>query len=167
MSEWTAEGRLIVRLFPDYAGTVLWLTDPVHYEEAHLSNQLENDLRAWDRFCRSRLDPDLSEHAPSDVHEFAITGIALARRLADELGLGVEIHLIHEGRQVFRSSNPPTNSRAAQTLHTRAEQRAAEARAVIERLGGRGWYAYAPLSGSRFEPSHEQTDVDDPSSRDG
>jgi hypothetical protein len=162
MTERSEDGRLIVRLFPDYAGTVLWFGGAVDYAEVHLSHRLQNDLRAWDSFHRSRLDPDLLVHAKADEREFAATGTALARRLADELGLGVEIHLVIEGRQVFRSPKPPTNSRAASALHERSEQQAIEARAVAEKLDGGRWYAYAPLSGARSDPTHDRQDLGGP-----
>ena len=152
MTERSRDGRLVVRLFPDHAGTVLWSGGPVDYDEAHLSPGLEDDLRAWDAFHRSRLDPDHRHHAPEDEHEFAATGDTLAQRVADELGSGVEVHLIVGGRQVFRSPAPPTSARAAAAFHARAERQAEEARAVTEKLGGGRWYAYAPASGHRFSP---------------
>jgi hypothetical protein len=138
MTERSAEGRLIVRMFPDHAGTVLWSGGPVDLGEVRLSPGLEDDLRAWDAFHRSRLDPDVPSHAPEDEHEFAATGGALAGRVADELGRGVEVQLIVEGRQVFRSSERPTNPRAAKALHARAERQAEEARAVTHGRGVRG-----------------------------
>jgi len=152
MNERSRDGHLIVRMFPDHAGTVLWSGGAVDLDEARLSPRLQDDLRAWDAFHRSRLDPDARSHAPEDEHEFAVTGGALAGRVADELGRGVEVHLMVEGRQVFRSAEPPTNPRAAKALHVRAERQAAEARASTERLGGGRWYAYSPASGNRFTP---------------
>ena len=152
MNERSRDGHLIVRMFPDHAGTVLWSGGAVDLDEARLSPRLQDDLRAWDAFHRSRLDPDARSHAPEDEHEFAVTGVALAGRVADELGRGVEVHLIVEGRRVFGSAEPPTNPRAAKALHVRAERQAEEARAVTERLGGGGWYAYSPASGNRFTP---------------
>jgi len=152
MTERSRDGRLIVRMFPDHAGTVLWSGGAVDLDDARLSPGLQDDLRAWDAFHRSRLDPDVPSHAPEDEHEFAVTGGALAGRVADELGRGVEVHLMVEGRQVFRSAEPPTNPRAAKALHVRAERQAEEARAFTERLGGGRWYAYSPASGDRFSP---------------
>ena len=158
MTERSQDGRLIVRVFPDYAGTVLWSGGAVDYEEAHLSQALEDDLRAWETFHRSRLDPDRATHASQDEYDFAVTGRALAGRLSDELGRGVEVHLIVEGRQVFRSAEAPINPRAAKAFHARAERQAAQARALIEKVGGGRWYAYNPVSGSRFYPGLTRSD---------
>jgi len=36
----------VVRLFPDYAGSVLWFPNPVPYEETLLDAHLITDLRA-------------------------------------------------------------------------------------------------------------------------
>jgi len=175
MTERSQDGRLIVRVFPDYAGTVLWSGGAVDYEEAHLSQALEDDLRAWNSFHRSRLDPDRPTHASQDEYDFAVTGRALAGRLSDELGRGVEVHLIVEGRQVFRSAEAPLNPRAAKAFHARAERQAAQARALIDKVGGGRWYAYNPVSGSRFYPGSTRLNdnalgpppVDSPTTREG
>lgn len=175
MTERSQDGRLIVRVCPDYAGTVLWSGGAVDYAEAHLSQELEDDLHAWESFHRSRLDPDRATHASQDEYDFAVTGRALAGRLSDELGRGVEVHLIVEGRQVFRSAEAPINPRAAKAFHARAERQVAQARALIEKVGGGRWYAYNPASGSRFHPAPTCSDdnalgplaVDSPATREG
>ena len=98
MTEHTQDGAIIVRLFPDHAGTVIWSGGPVPHAEADLSPLLEADLRAWEAFHRARLDPDLAPYDPDDEDEFATTGVALASGLATELGNRFEVHLIHRGR---------------------------------------------------------------------
>ncbi|WP_123571220.1 hypothetical protein [Frigoribacterium sp. PhB118] len=150
------EGRVMVRMFAGFTGTVLWLGDAVDHSDVHLSPGLVADLDAWDAFHRSRLDPDLGSHAEADDRTFARTGAALADRLADELGVGFEVHLLFDGREVHRSSEPPTNPRAARALNARAKQVEAEAREIAASHPGGGWYAYAPLSGRRFTPSRRQ-----------
>lgn len=175
MTKRSQDGRLIVRVFPDYAGTVLWSGGAVGYEEAHLSQELEDDLQAWESFYRSRLDPDRATHASQDEYDFAVTGRALAGRLSDELGRGVEVHIIVEGRPVFRSAEAPINPRAAKAFHARAERQAAQARALIEKVGGGRGYASNPVSGSRFYPGPTRSDdnasdlpaVDSPTTREG
>ena len=150
------EGRVVVRMSAGFTGTVLWLGDAVDHSDVHLSPGLVADLDAWDAFHRSRLDPDLGSHAEADDRTFARTGAALADRLADELGVGFEVHLLFDGREVHRSSEPPTNPRAARALNARAKQVEAEAREIAASHPGGGWYAYAPLSGRRFTPSRRQ-----------
>jgi hypothetical protein len=130
MTERSRDGRLVVRMLPDHAGTVLWSGGAVDLDEARLSPRLRDDLRAWDAFHLSRLDPDVPSHSSEDKHEFAVTGGALAGRVAYELGRGVEVHLIVEGGRVFGPSEKPTEPRAAKALHVRAERQAEEARAV-------------------------------------
>ncbi|ROS51242.1 hypothetical protein [Frigoribacterium sp. PhB24] len=150
------EGRVIVRMFAGLSGSVLWLGDALDHARAHLSSGLVADLDAWDAYHRTRLDPDLGAHAEADERTFARTGAALAERLADELGVGFEVHLVFAGREVRRSSEPPTNPRAARVLNARAEQVEAEAREIAASHPGGGWYAYAPLSGRRFTPSRRE-----------
>ncbi|MBP1242290.1 hypothetical protein ABID92_002463 [Frigoribacterium sp. PvP120] len=161
MTEHTQDGAIIVRLFPDHAGTVIWSGGPAPYDEAGLSSLLEADLRAWEAFHRARPDPDLAPHAPDDEDQFATTGVALATGLANELGNRFEVHLIHRGREVLRSTEPPTNPGAARALRTRARRQAAEARAVVEKLGGGAWLAYSPASGNRFYPGRGAVDAAD------
>jgi len=161
VTEHTQDGAIIVRLFPGHAGTVIWSGGPVPYDEAGLSPLLEADLRAWEAFHRARLDPDLAPHAPDDEDEFATTGAAVAARLADELGSRFEVHHIYRGREVLRSTEPPTNPGAARALRTRARRQASEARAVVEELGGGAWFAYSPASGNRFYPGRGAVDAAD------
>jgi len=162
MTERSQDGRLIVRVFPDFAGTVLWAGGAVGYEEAHLSRELEEDFQAWESFHRSRLDPDRPNHASQDERDFALVGRALAERLSQELGRGVEVHLIVEGRQLFRSVDPPVNPRAAKALHGRAEWQAAQARALVEKVDDGRWHAYNPVSGRRFHPDRTRSDENAP-----
>lgn len=142
-----------MRMFAGHVGSVLWLGDAVDHADAHLSPGLVADLDAWDAFHRSRLDPDLGSHSEADERTVARAGAALAVRLADELGVGFEVHLVVDGREVHRSSEPPTNPRAARALNALAEQAEAEARAIAASHPDGGWYAYAPLSGRRSTPS--------------
>ena len=153
MTERSADGRLIVRVVPDLAGTVLWSGGVLDHADACLSPGLEADLRAWEACHRTRLDPGVRVHDPADARAFARTGAALADRPAGELGDGVEVHLVVGGRTIHWSSGPPTNPRAARALHDRAAQAEAEAREIAARHPDGGWYAYAPLSGTRFRPS--------------
>ena len=146
----------MVRMFAGFTGTVLWLGDAVDHSDVHLSPGLVADLDAWDAFYRSRLDPDLGTPSDADDRTFARTGAALADRLADELGVGFEVHLLFDGREVHRTSEPPTTPRAARALNARAEQVEAEAREIAASHPGGGWYAYAPLSGRRFTPSRRE-----------
>ena len=37
----------VVRLFPDYAGSVIWFPGPVSYDETQLDSQLIADLQTW------------------------------------------------------------------------------------------------------------------------
>lgn len=41
-------GETVVRLFPDYANTVLWFPYPVDYADSRLDDDLVADLRDWE-----------------------------------------------------------------------------------------------------------------------
>ena len=119
-------------------------------------------------FCADRDQPGCCPRAEPDRLR------CCARKATFYLN-GVEVHLIVEGRQVFRSAEAPINPRAAKAFHARAERQVAQARALIEKVGGGRWYAYNPASGSRFHPAPTCSDdnalgplaVDSPATREG
>ncbi|MGJ3191334.1 hypothetical protein FQP90_13445 [Paenarthrobacter nitroguajacolicus] len=155
------EKPAIVRIFPDYADTVLWLDRPVDYELAGLTPSLEQELKDWEQFYYDSLTRDFAWKAPDLPSFYAAEGNRLAQRLADELGDGYEVQFTpYEENAVarrFRGTKSP-NSRAvaafdALVAAARAEQdRISRALAAHPPEEGTGWFAASPLSGNVFKP---------------
>jgi hypothetical protein len=81
----------VVRLLPDYAGTVLWLPHPVTYSESHLDASLVTDLIRWEIDYYDALDADFAWRSPALARSFTATGVGLALRLAQQLGSEFDI----------------------------------------------------------------------------
>ena len=153
--------RWIVRMFPDYADTVLWFGDPVDYDLTGLTQGLVSDLQAWERSYYASLTPDFDWKSPDAAHRFTEEGNRLAQRVADELGDGYEIEFSSYERDVparrFRGTGAP-NARAAAAFDVLAvavragQVEVSRARAAARRGDPPGWFAYAPLSDTVFKP---------------
>ena len=104
----------VVRLFPDYADSVIWFRGPVSYEATHLDARLIADLQTWDATYYAGLSSDYSWRTPQLMTQFHAEGARLARRLADQLGDGflVEYDLGESHRRV-RGAGPARNPDAA------------------------------------------------------
>ncbi|MGW9404163.1 hypothetical protein ACWGQ2_09370 [Arthrobacter sp. NPDC055585] len=158
----TAEGqpRLRIRLFPDYAGTVLWLDEPVSFEVSGLSPELVHSLQAWEESYYRSLTPDFEWVSDGAARLFTAEGNRLAQRLADELGDGYEVSFksYEDGvpRRIFRSSGAAPNAAAVAAFNKLNGARPAEAGRPGSgpRPTGNdaGWYAWAPLSDTAFKP---------------
>lgn len=150
----------VVRLFYDYASSVVWFPDPVPHIECRLSPELSADLDAW----RHSFDVGLEQQewrSPELAARAEREGRDLAQRLGDELGSTFEIdyHVFAQPRASrYRSPNSPTNAEAAAVFtkwadaarveHDDLRRRAAERRPVG---GSFGWYAEIPGVG-RYTP---------------
>ena len=153
--------RTVVRLFPDYGDTVLWLDGPINYDVTDLTDDLVNELRDWEQFYYESLTPGFNWKSSDRATKYAAEGHRLAQRVADELGDGYEIEFrsYEENARThrFRGAQSP-NPRAvaafdALTAAFRVEQeRISRARAATARGEGTGWYASSPLSGNVFRP---------------
>ena len=101
----------VVRMFPDYAGTVLWYGGgPVDYEDAHLPAGLVADLEAWEASYYDGLDDEMEWRSRDLARAYAAQGAELARRVAEALGSAFVIH--GDGGKA-RSDGPPTSPEAA------------------------------------------------------
>lgn len=151
-------GSLIrIRLYPDYADTVLWLYGPVPYADARLSPALTADLEAWEASYYASLDSNQSWKHPQAAAPFTATGRKLAQRLAEELGVGFEVdfhsYAPRSLRKRFRSEQPSQNPAAADAFRAMvAAEEELKARIEADQSDGVGWFAYAPLSGTVFDP---------------
>ena len=152
------ESLIRIRLYPDYADTVLWLYGPVAYADAKLSPALTADMEAWEASYYASLDSNQSWKHPMTAAPFTAAGRKLALRLAEELGDGFEVdfhsYAPRSIRKRFRSEQPSQNPGAADAFRAMvAAEEEVKARFEADQSDGVGWFAYAPLSGTVFDPS--------------
>lgn len=95
------EDRRVIRIFPDYAETVLSFHEPVAYASLGLSSGLVRDLEKWERSYYDALGPELGWKSAELARQFKITGNYLAGRVAEELGQDYEVEfIVHEPDEV-------------------------------------------------------------------
>ena len=100
---------VVVQMYPDYAGTVLWCSLDVDYAESGLEEDLVADLRAWEAAYYAGLD-DFSWRSPELERRHRAEGHALARRVAGALG---EDFVVECGGRTFRGKGPARTPAAA------------------------------------------------------
>jgi hypothetical protein len=157
----------IVRVFPDYASSVIWFSDPVRYEETRLSKSLVARLMEWEASYYAGLTDDLEWRSRDLLHRFSSEGLDLARAVAHEIGPEFEVEyrsFENVGATApLRSEEPASNPSARDAFAARAETARKEWVAIRERIANtapgseRGWYARA-ASGAIFRP---HTDADE------
>jgi hypothetical protein len=153
--------RPTVRMFPDYADTVLWFDGPVDYDLTGLTPDLLHALTAWEQSYYS-LTSDFDWTSEDAARRFTAEGNLLARRVADEIGDGYDVELATYEENVparrFRGTGPALNAQAAAafavlTAAVQAEQEEVDrAMEATRRTEDTGWFAYAPLSSTVFKP---------------
>lgn len=157
-----------VRMFPDYADTVLWLDGPVDYEDSGLSSDLVLRLYEWEQSYYDSLDSNFEWTSPGTARAFTAVGIDLAGRVANELGaeFSIEFHSYGDTALTYsvRSHAPAANERASAAFsRIGAEMEAEEERAarlVAESGPNAEWTAFAPLSGKVFTPGDQSGRTD-------
>lgn len=109
--------RGVVRLAPDYAGTVIWFPHAVPYAQTHLDPSLVTDLIRWELSYYDSLTEDFGWRSPQAAVEYTAAGIRLALRMALQLGPAFDIEFASYEDGVaprrFRSDCPADNPRAA------------------------------------------------------
>lgn len=137
--------RGAIRLFPDYAGSVIWydMFGPVPYEDTHLSTALIADMEEWEaRYYSSPTESD-SFKSKRVEREHVTRGLKIGRALSEEIGdiLPVEVDEIRGGKTRFLTPGAGTNPAArASFLAMRAQAEAEDAS-----------FAAALRQGARFE----------------
>ncbi|MBD8045379.1 hypothetical protein H9638_16345 [Arthrobacter sp. Sa2BUA2] len=162
-----SEGRRItVRMFPDYAGTVLWLGEPVGYERTGLTPELIRALQSWEESYYESLAPGLDWMSVDAAHRFTAEGNRLAGLVADELGERYDVAFTsyEDGAPagIFHSPGPAGNAKAAAAFD--ALSAALHAKLNDEDRGqdparqgeATGWYAWSPLSDTSFGPRPQE-----------
>ena len=123
MSNPPDERATVIRVFPDYADSVIWFLGPVAYGDARVSHRLAQDLSAWEDRFYAILDDRHS--VQDDVREsFNAEGLRLAQRLSVELGTPFAVEYVDERGRVtrFGSSSPGTNRAAVAAFTVMAEE---------------------------------------------
>lgn len=122
----------VVRLFPDYAESVIWFSGPVAYEQTRLDADLVADLRAWDASYYAGLT-DHEWSSPELAARHLRAGARLARRVADQIGDAFEVeHDLGSTHRRVRAAGPACNPAAAAAFHEMAERARAEWAALRE-----------------------------------
>ena len=95
--------RTVVRVFPDYADTVLWFAPgPVSYEESHLTEGLVAEMVKWEATYYANLTDLFEWREEADLLAFDEEGLRLANRLAEELGDAVEVDYLNHREGVLK-----------------------------------------------------------------
>ena len=113
-----------VRVFPDYAESVIWFSDPFPYEESRLTTDLVDGLRSWNARYHSGLTDDVRWRSLDTLHTFNRDGLELARRVAAEIGSSFEVEYrsFEDGAAAqLRSDEPATNPDAEGAFQGRAQ----------------------------------------------
>lgn len=151
----------IVRLFPDYGGSVIWFSDPMPYDETRLSPDLVRRLEAWEESYYRGLDDEMNWKSDQLRERFGLDGIELSDAVSKEIGPEFEVRLGSNGaiqdHPPFVSEVPATNSAAREAFTFRA-RRALDDWARLRRIqaenetGSPIWTAHSE-SGAIFRPN--------------
>ena len=79
-------GQRTIRLFPDYADTVLWIREPIDYEDTGLSDELVAGMRGWEQFYYDSLDADFNWVSAEAARTFTEEGTRPAQSVSSEVG---------------------------------------------------------------------------------
>jgi hypothetical protein len=148
----------IVRVFPDYADSVIWFSDPMPYPETHLTVDLVTRLTDWETSYYSGLTDEFEWRSPDALHSFSAEGLELARAISEEIGSGFEVEYRSfensDAVASLRSEHPAANPAAEAAFTARAERARADWSALRARLAAApdaapGWFARSS-SGETF-----------------
>ncbi len=152
----SARNPEIIRMFPDYADTVLWVDGPVDYADTGLSTELVEDLQAWEQSYYDGLNRDYDFRSRGLELKFILEGVRLAKLVSAEIGSG---HLVEylgakslNRPALVRCPGTASNPVAAKCFDDLVEAKLQSAQDMREMLKDGPYYAYAPLSGAVFDP---------------
>ncbi|HEX8488957.1 MAG TPA: hypothetical protein VF642_10480, partial [Propionibacteriaceae bacterium] len=110
----------VVHVYPDYAESCLWLSVPVDYALTGLSDDLVDQLKAWEQSYYDGLTSDLAWRSAEAEDAFSAVGRRLGRLLARELGDGFEVEV---SSTRIRGRGPASNPRAEAAFRRLADER--------------------------------------------
>lgn len=132
----------VIRLFSGYAGSVIWFSGPVAYEDTRLEHDLVVDLRSWDAAYYAGLTSDDEWQSPDVAGRYYRAGARLARRAAGQIGDDFQVQYDQgDTHRRVRAAGPARNQQAASASHAMAEHARAEwarMREVVERADTNG-----------------------------
>ncbi|WP_066042303.1 hypothetical protein [Herbiconiux solani] len=133
-SDQRVQRRTTIRLFSDYAPSVVWFMGPVAYEKTRLSDELVTALQEWDSSFYASLDLQtrgFKSEALAGAH--VAEGERLARLLAREVGPGFEIEYdVFRGKVSTRSQVPAENPEAEAFFNELADAEVAQLKRLAE-----------------------------------
>ncbi len=136
----------VVRLFSDYADSVIWFSGPVAYEDTWLEHDLVADLRSWDATYYAGLTSDHEWRSPDAACRYHRAGARLARRVAEQIGDDFQVQYDQgDTHRRARAAGRARNEQAASAFHEMAEQARVEwarMREVVERAKRNGETLY-------------------------
>ena len=149
-----------IRMFPDYADTVLWVREPIAYEDTGLSDALVAELEVWEQSYYDSLDSNFDWVPETAARTFTEEGVRLARWVSAEVGrqFVIEFSSSEAGAETVHmraetsAQNPEAESAFTQLFDEVEEDDRRTAEYIRNNPGG-VWTAYAPLSGAVFKPN--------------
>ena len=142
--------REAIRIFPDYAGSVIWydMIGPVPYEETHLSTDLIADMEEWEANYYRSVSDHYSFKSKRAEREHITRGLEVARALSEEIGdvLPVEADEIGGGKTRFLTPGFGTNPEARASFAAMLAEAEAEDARVAAKLRSGARFDYRPLS---------------------
>jgi hypothetical protein len=153
-------GHATIRMFPDYADTVLWFGDgPVEYSDTGLTAALIDALQRWEQtFYESRND-DLKFVSRAAEASHAEEGVQLAERVSAEVGprFAIACDSVDDRTEtlLLRAERPAENPAAEAAFTRLREELIAEEKRTADIVADSSgvWMAYAPLTGETFTPN--------------
>lgn len=150
-------GPKILRMFPDYADTVLWINDPIDYVHTGLSTALIEELNSWEQSFYDSLNRNYEFASRGLEEKHTRAGIALAQKVASEIGSDfiVEYDAAASLSEPTHYQCPGTasNKHAAASFQKLFKDVRREEKRMAKIMKNGPLYAYAPLSGQVFDPS--------------
>jgi hypothetical protein len=145
--------RSVIRLFPDYANTVLWFAPgPIAYPDSHISDPLRQAMIEWEAAWYAGLTDELTWRSPAVERALTIEGGRIAHMLSDELGDAFEVEF---GSTRLVGTSSGTNPSAVEAFRRMAREGFEEdERLRALQQGGSSWSAFAPESGDIYPPDH-------------
>ena len=143
-------------MFPEYAGTVLWVDGPVDYSATRLSAELVEELQAWEQSYYDGLNRKHAFRSRGLDLKFAQEGVRLAKLVSSEIGSRHIIEYLGARRLdlpvLFKCPGTAANPAAARCFDDLMEAKLQSAQDMREMLKDGPYYAHAPLGGAVFDP---------------
>ncbi|MGO2038289.1 MAG: hypothetical protein ACTH2U_17590 [Brevibacterium sp.] len=141
---------IALRMFPDYAHSVLWLYDPLRYERIGLSPVLADDLDRWEQSYYDSLTADFEWIDPNAPRQLDEEGEVLGRRVAEEFGndFTVEVSSFRlDRKRLYRSSTAAANPEAAAVVKLIDAEWDNWSKVPAEERQSSKWSVFFPRSG--------------------